>query len=38
MLSNAQQQAWGIVPVPDPVDYPLHLIDKHFIEPTPGQE
>ena len=38
MLSNAQQQPWGIVPVPDPVDCPLHLVDKHFIEPIPGQE
>ena len=38
MLSNAQQQPWGIVPVPDPVDCPLCLVDKHFIEPIPGQE
>ena len=38
MLSNAQQQPWRIVPVPDPVDSPLCLIDKHFIEPIPGQE
>ena len=38
MLSNAQQQPWGIVPVPDPVDCPLHLVDKHFIEPIPNQE
>ena len=38
MLSNAQQQPWGIVPVPDPVDCPIHLVDKHFIEPIPGQE
>ena len=38
MLSNAQQQPWGIVPVPDPVDSPLHLVDRHFIEPIPGQE
>ena len=38
MLSNAQQQPWGIVPVPDPVDCPFHLVDKHFIEPIPGQE
>ena len=38
MLSNAWQQPWGIVPVPDPIDCPLHLIDKHFIEPIPGQE
>ena len=37
MLSNAQQQPWGIVPVPDPVDCPLHLVDKHFIEPIQGQ-
>ena len=28
----------GFVPVPDPVDSPLHLVDKHFIEPMPGQE
>ena len=38
MLSNAQQQPWGIVPVPDPVDSPLCLVDKHFIEPIPCQE
>ena len=38
MLSNAQQQPWGIVPVPDLVDSPLHLVDRHFIEPIPGQE
>ena len=38
MLSNAQQQPQGIVLVPDPVDCPLHLVDKHFIEPIPGQE
>ena len=38
MLSNAQQQPWGVVPVPDPVDSPLCLVDKHFIEPIPGQE
>ena len=38
MLSNAQQQPQGIVPVPDPVDSPLHLVDRHFIEPMPGQE
>ena len=38
MLSNAQQQPRGIVPVPDLVDCPLHLVDKHFIEPIPGQE
>ena len=24
--------------VPDPVDSPLHLVDRHFIEPIPGQE
>ena len=24
--------------VPDPVDCPLCLVDKHFIEPIPGQE
>ena len=38
MLSNASQQPWGIVPVPDPVDCPLCLVDKHFIEPIPGKE
>ena len=38
MLSYAQEQPWGIVPVPDPVDCPLCLVDKHFIEPIPGQE
>ena len=38
MLSNAQKQPRGIVPVPDPVDCPLSLVDKHFIEPIPGQE
>ena len=38
MLSNAQQQPQGIVPVPGPVDCPLCLVDKHFIEPIPGQE
>ena len=38
MLSNAQQQPWGNVPVPDPVDSPLILVDRHFIEPIPGQE
>ena len=38
MLSNAQQQPWGIVPVPDPVDCPLCLVVKYFIEPIPGQE
>ena len=38
MLSNAPQQPWGIVPVPDPVDCPLCLVHKHFIEPIPGQE
>ena len=32
MLSNAQQQPWGIVLVPNPVDCPLCLVDKHFIE------
>ena len=31
-------QPWGIVPVPDPVDSLLHLVDRHFIEPIPGQE
>ena len=38
MVGNTQQQPWGIVPVPDPVDCPLCLVDKHFIEPIPGQE
>ena len=38
MLNNAQQQPQGIVPVPDPVDSPLCLVDRHFIEPIPGQE
>ena len=38
MLSKTQQQPWGIVPVPDPIDSPLCLVDKHFIEPIPGQE
>ena len=38
MLSNAQQQPCGIAPVPDPVDSSLHLVDRHFIEPIPGQE
>ena len=38
MLNNAPQQLQGIVPVPDPVDCPLCLVDKHFIEPIPGQE
>ena len=38
MLSNAQQQPQGIVPLPDPVDCPLYLVDNHFIEPIPGQE
>ena len=31
MLSNAQKQPRGIVPIPDPVDCPLCLVDKHFI-------
>ena len=35
MLSNAQQQPWGIVPVPDS---PLCLVERHFLEPIPGQE
>ena len=26
------------MPVPDPVDCPLCLVDRHFIEPIPGQE
>ena len=38
MLSNALQQPWGIVPVPDPVDCSLCLVVKHFIEPIPCQE
>ena len=38
MLSNVLQQPWGIAQVPDPVDCPLCLVDKHFIEPIPGQE
>ena len=38
MLSNAWQQLWGTVPVPDPVDCPLHLDNKHFIDPIAGQE
>ena len=25
------------MPVPDPVDSPLHLVDRHFIEPIPGK-
>ena len=37
-MSNAWQQPQGIVPVPDPVDCPLCLVDKHFIEPILGQE
>ena len=28
----------GIVQVPDPVECPLCLVDKYFIEPIPGQE
>ena len=27
-----------IVLVPDPVDCPLCLVDKDFVEPIPGQE
>ena len=38
MLSNARKQPRGIVPVPDPVDSPLCLVDRHFIAPIPGQE
>ena len=38
MLSNAQQKPWGNVPVPDHVYCPLCLVDRHFIEPIPGQE
>ena len=38
MLSNAWQQQWGIVPVPDLVECPLHLVDKHFIGLILGQE
>ena len=26
------------MPVPDPVDSPLCLVDRHFIDPIPGQE
>ena len=26
------------MPVPDPVDSPLCLVERHFIEPIPGQE
>ena len=26
------------MPVPDPVDSPLYLVDRHFIEPIAGQE
>ena len=37
ILSNAQQQPWAIVPVPDLVDSSLCLVDRHFIEPIPGQ-
>ena len=33
ILHNAWQQPWEIIPVPDPDDCPLHLVDKHFIEP-----
>ena len=25
------------MPVPDPVDSPIHLVDRHFIEPIPGK-
>ena len=35
MLSNAQQQPWGIAPVPESS---LCLVERHFIEPIPGQE
>ena len=38
MLSNAQHQTQGIVLVPDPVDCPLYLVDKHFIKSIPGEE
>ena len=38
MLSNAWQQPQGIVTVPDTIDSPLCLVDRHFIEPLPGQE
>ena len=37
MMSNAWQQPCKIVPVPDPVEC-VYLVDKHFIEPIPGQE
>ena len=30
--------ATGIVPAPDPVDCPLCLVDRHFIDPIPGQK
>ena len=30
--------ARGIVPVSDPVDCSICLVDKHFIEPIPCQE
>ena len=35
---NNLPQPWEIVPVPDLVDCPLCLVDKHFIDPIPGQE
>ena len=35
MLSNARQQPQGIAPVPN---CPLCLVERHFIEPIPGQE
>ena len=38
MLSKVQQQPREIVQVSAPVDCPLCLVDKHFIEPIPGQE
>ena len=33
MLSNAQQQSWGIVPVPDPVDSPSAWLIDTLLSP-----
>ena len=33
MLSNAQQQPWGIVPVPDPVDCPFTWLINTLLSP-----
>ena len=33
MLSNAQQQPWGIVPVPDPVDCPSTWLINTLLSP-----